>query len=1435
MPDFSKFEALLKGEVEQEKATERSAFLTPEQKAVTDRGVVGTVLDYVNRGYAGSIGALTSMQEGTDPVEGWLKGIRGEEHKSMYDVIVNMGAPPDSTATHVGGMALDLFPGAVLDPLTYATFGLNKVGMLGKAASEVGRVGGALPEAGQLIDAANVMKDAVIPMRLVADPISVGLERYAVDFVEAAKRGAWSPLNVLGKSVVPRAVAEPVARLRQLVGDTLTGTVTTETMAGRTGKTVADEIGLFTKAVSSPYRTGAKYLGGRKKKFGDVWQGFVASKRELGEQAGADLTKIGEQIANADTETQALVTHMIENPGLAQALNEGRKMRIAVPRSMTEEDVRQFADQLLPFMKVNQNAKEAYNTSFKAGLWGLRDAVDAATPREYSAMTMTELRRLAPNQDLESMLKLQDPIGGIYAEPITGDAMVKALIGPDAAFEGLAPIGMAGKDARDTVHNMLRREKKTGQRFGHKSVDDLLQGQNDAVVLFSRGGVQGKVDDALAGRIRGIGGWSRDWVERKQTIEKYVDGMMDYRGDLMDKEAVRKAVGAPKNSKTFDTIWETVNDTVWMRQPGDHSDYADKMVKWGLVKLTGDPVAEWKVKQGLINEEIQKRIIQLDTLSKDVPVPGDPVDVVKQAKQIEINQELDGLRDELRDVDKFGKAQYFKGLMNQKKRPVLKQPTVMKEIDPNRWTPAQITRAQEIYNATAPIRKNIFDLYTKRGVEPPDTLTYMQHILQGQVKGGWNPAKQAANLAGHDERVKAALYTNIAMQNPTLRNSDILQRVDIEMAGLRSQFGARVSDGRFDPLIFKRKWPFTILQMREGGIGPVFEENFGRLTGEQYRIASNWAYGHDAYKSLITEHAGKYAKQFASPADAPRGWVKIDYHVPFLKEGQKSPFDGWYIPKELDESMRRGIHAAAYFSSEDGMNALIKSMHTFRRYWASWTLAPFPAFHARNAVSNFMLNYIGHLNPITSSGARAYGAAMGIRGEQHLQSGFESYVRDQVWTRGKQLTVPELKTILKDQGVDGIVQRDLDWVERGTQIIAEIKKDPENKTGWIERIFNSDLHTQTEVADALAQGKTTNQILAFFNPKPETNPIIRVGFKTGQEIESYFRTALFLHRMEETAGHVTDWDKAVEDATYWVNKHLYDYGDLSPTEQKIKAFVPFYTWSRSNIPHMLETLVTEPNRVTYLNRALQGGWNGFDKEVEDTDLPKWMQEDMGVPIGTFKNAEGKTEYKVWLPTGWLPMTELNEFATSFRGRDSFARFWLSKMTPLLKEGFEQAMDRDTFFYEELSKNGQQANMLGIINGPAWAIHILQNVRLITALNEVNPGGLFTWLGQKAGYFKGERPHRHDAPELDRWMKQLTGFNVKTVQPDEEVRRKVQTLNREISELKGSAHRSMRDGYTSELESRLTEMRDKRDERLVLLNRLVVGGQARIAKQQEIPK
>jgi hypothetical protein len=136
--------------------------------------------------------------------------------------------------------------------------------------------------------------------------------------------------------------------------------------------------------------------------------------------------------------------------------------------------------------------------------------------------------------------------------------------------------------------------------------------------------------------------------------------------------------------------------------------------------------------------------------------------------------------------------------------------------------------------------------------------------------------------------------------------------------------------------------------------------------------------------------------------------------------------------------------------------------------------------------------------------------------------------------------------------------------------------------------------------------------------------------------EDYLRFASFLKGIDEVGLEPAETGVRGYAAAQWVKATQFDYADLSDFEQSIKILVPFYSWTRNNVPLQIRVFIQQPGRVAQALRIHESLGNMFaDEEVnispsyisdrfgitfgEDNPffdmLPKWMQPQGDVTMG----------------------------------------------------------------------------------------------------------------------------------------------------------------------------------------------------------------------------
>ena len=122
-----------------------------------------------------------------------------------------------------------------------------------------------------------------------------------------------------------------------------------------------------------------------------------------------------------------------------------------------------------------------------------------------------------------------------------------------------------------------------------------------------------------------------------------------------------------------------------------------------------------------------------------------------------------------------------------------------------------------------------------------------------------------------------------------------------------------------------------------------------------------------------------------------------------------------------------------------------------------------------------------------------------------------------------------------------------------------------------------------------------------------TNPIQRFGNNMAQSSEMSLRFAAFLDGFERYGDLGAAMDKV----------HLlhFDYQDLGDAEQWVRRLVPFYTWTRRNIPAQLRAMVLQPGKIQRFLYANQEFQNAFGASGDESWLNQVLPEYLDVNNG----------------------------------------------------------------------------------------------------------------------------------------------------------------------------------------------------------------------------
>lgn len=464
-----------------------------------------------------------------------------------------------------------------------------------------------------------------------------------------------------------------------------------------------------------------------------------------------------------------------------------------------------------------------------------------------------------------------------------------------------------------------------------------------------------------------------------------------------------------------------------------------------------------------------------------------------------------------------------------------------------------------------------------------------------------------------------------------------------------------------------------------------------------------------------------------------------------------------FEPKVADQ-LSRSYRA---LTNSDDINKFLKVYDGAQNWWKMWSLGARPAYHAKNTIGNLWNNYLGG---VTSPKPYGDAAAFQIKvAKGNLEGKIAGY------------PTKDLYDAMMTRGIFGEGQYGGDITRRLEEQIQGASKNP----------FT--LSTK--------------------------NPILQGGFKMGQTIEDNARVALFIDQLNKGS--------SFDQAAKHVRKYLFDYGDVTPFEKDVlKRVMPFYTWSRKNIPLQLEALAIQPDKINKLNLAMNNIQQANQVEQPDlSQVPEYVREQAPLYVGS--NAETGSVSVIPLQ-GLIPtmdIASLTKFMNTETAPEGVSRGKLANaistvmggVSPLIKAPLEYMANYDFFRKKTIQEyQGQSADMLGV-KMPVHLAKLLSNVIMLNEIDRANPGSIFgsrtvdpitgevTTLNSFLG-LGTPRESRTDLPEEQRLTQYLTGIRVFDINMDDQEYRQAIQMKKDIQALNSLLTRAGTQEKSRELET-----------------------------------
>ncbi len=329
------------------------------------------------------------------------------------------------------------------------------------------------------------------------------------------------------------------------------------------------------------------------------------------------------------------------------------------------------------------------------------------------------------------------------------------------------------------------------------------------------------------------------------------------------------------------------------------------------------------------------------------------------------------------------------------------------------------------------------------------------------------------------------------------------------------------------------------------------------------------------------------------------------------------------------------------FIGEESARGFLKTFDEVQNYWKLQTLGIFPAYHFRNIIGNVWNNYLANVK------VKYYKDALMFQNGKLKKS-----------IAG--IPPKQLKSMIEFFGIEshGLMGAEL------PSMMPSMGK------------------------------KSLGQRAAKASAVPA-----QVGMeKVGRPIEANARIAHFFGRLDE--GY------SPRDAAMSVKKYLFDYAELTPFEKNVmKRIMPFYTWSRKNIPLQLEALTRNTGRPMLLEKARQETYKAVG-EPNKAFMPDWIRERMPFFLGKEKN-----EYSFFPLENWIPFADIMKVSPA-RAKDIVGEL----LSPIIKIPIELSTNKVYYFDQPIQNYMGEREEFLRKDMPAWVAYLGRQVRI---LNEVN--------------------------------------------------------------------------------------------------------------------
>ena len=308
----------------------------------------------------------------------------------------------------------------------------------------------------------------------------------------------------------------------------------------------------------------------------------------------------------------------------------------------------------------------------------------------------------------------------------------------------------------------------------------------------------------------------------------------------------------------------------------------------------------------------------------------------------------------------------------------------------------------------------------------------------------------------------------------------------------------------------------------------------------------------------------------------------------------------YLIHKEIKEGLEKVNSVLDTGKPDEAVSEILRSFDKYMSMWKGYaTLST--GFLSRNAQNNVFINWMAGI----SFNPKRYSEAM------QLQAGrgddVTLKVGDEVFQGGDILRLADKHGIRGSSGYE----RDIGLLGREQDLLN-----------------NMAIHSGEKGSETLkALGEFKNPVVDGVSEFEDGSKLIsRMSKKTGEYLGSGGKLLQWNRRwggaMENNAKlvhfiHMIRKGMTPEESARSVKKYLFDYGELTTAEREIfRRVLPFYTWTRKNVPLMFGELLRNPGQFSKVPK-LMDAIEDLSADSETMDVPDYFSEISAIRMPKF--------------------------------------------------------------------------------------------------------------------------------------------------------------------------------------------------------------------------